>query len=121
VLRASLKKSTFRPDLLRRYVEFIYAGFWQFSGSRIVFNWYREFNAPEAHLRKIQVLILRLFLDSGLPEVLRGTLQAVPDGKAEAFHGEAAFLAVLHQYNHLEAEPEGDRQPINPIQPESPG
>ena len=72
-------------------------------------------------MRKVQVLILRLFLDSGLPEELRGTLQVVPEGKPQAFHGEEAFLAVLRQFIRLESEPECVPHPPNPIQPQNPG
>jgi hypothetical protein len=49
----------------------------------------------EAHLRKIQVFILRLFIDSESPSLLRGTVQAVPEGKPAAFQGEEALLAAL--------------------------
>jgi hypothetical protein len=58
-------------------------------------------------LRKIQVLILRLFLDSGFPAELRGSLQAVPRGKLQAFQGEETLLAVLRQFNQLEGAGEG--------------
>jgi len=48
-------------------------------------------------LRKIQVFILRLFIDTESPSLLRGTVQAVPEGKPAAFQGEEALLAALRK------------------------
>jgi hypothetical protein len=72
-------------------------------------------------LRKIQVLILRLILDSGIPAELRGTMQAVPEGEPHGFHGEEAFMAILRQYNQIDVEPESDQAPTRSSEPENPG
>ena len=45
----------------------------------------------------IRVYILRLFIDSESPDTLRGTVQAVPEGKPAAFQGEEALLAALRR------------------------
>lgn len=48
-------------------------------------------------MRKAQVVILRLFLDSETPGVLRGMLQCIPEDDALSFAGEESLLAALRQ------------------------
>jgi hypothetical protein len=70
----------------------------------------------EVYLRKIQVLILRLILDSNSPTDLRGTLQAVPEGRAAAFYGEEALLAAVRRASDLQpaADPLAAANPAEP-------
>lgn len=48
-------------------------------------------------MRKAQVVILRLFLDSETPGVLRGMLQCIPEDEVLSFAGEESLLAALRQ------------------------
>ena len=67
-------------------------------------------------MRKIQVLILRLILDSNSPTDLRGTLQAVPEGRPAAFYGEVALLAAVRSASDLQptADPLAAANPAEP-------
>ena len=58
-------------------------------------------------MRKIRVFILRLFIDSDSPLLLRGTVQPVPEGKPAAFQGEEALLAALRE---AEGEEEKEKE-----------
>jgi hypothetical protein len=48
-------------------------------------------------VRTIQTFILRLLVDSAKPEVLRGTLQPLPEGESRPFVSDQALLALLRQ------------------------
>lgn len=47
-------------------------------------------------MRTTQTLILRLLVDPGEPEALRGVLQTVINGEEHAFSDAQSLLAVLH-------------------------
>ena len=85
-----------------------------------------NFSDAEAYLCKIQVVILRLILDSNSPTDLRGALQAVPEGRPVAFCGEKALLAVVRGASDLQpaADPLAVANPTevqdNPNNPGSP-
>jgi hypothetical protein len=46
-------------------------------------------------MRTVQVIIVRLLIDSGAPGMLRGTVQLVADDEARPFAGERPLLALL--------------------------
>jgi hypothetical protein len=60
-------------------------------------------------VRTIQTFILRLLVDPAEPEVLRGTLQLVPEGETQPFVGERELLALLRQLAFATLEASSDR------------
>src|SRR5450759_3122492 len=74
-----------------------------------------NFSDAEATLRKIQVVILRLILDSNSPTDLRGALQAVPEGRPVAFCGEKALLAEVRGASYRQLVPGGRLELIRQI------
>jgi hypothetical protein len=48
-------------------------------------------------MHTIQVFVLRLFVDSENPQVLRGAVRSVPDGETHPFRDEQALLALLRR------------------------
>ena len=68
-------------------------------------------------MRAIQTYILRLFVDSDVPECLRGSLQALTEPDTRPFAGEQTLLEILHTFVN-----EGVRagQDLSPQESESP-
>lgn len=48
-------------------------------------------------MHTVQVLVLRLFVESEQPDSVRGALRAVPDGETYAFADEKALIVLLRQ------------------------
>jgi hypothetical protein len=53
-------------------------------------------------MRTIQTFILRLFVDTDAPEMLRGALQNIAERQTYPFADEQALLVVLRQIARLE-------------------
>ncbi|MCU0485873.1 MAG: hypothetical protein MUC85_07135 [Anaerolineales bacterium] len=50
-------------------------------------------------MRVIQTIILRLLIDSDLPQSLRGVMQVVGDSEQHSFTDEQSLLALLRRLN----------------------
>jgi hypothetical protein len=59
-------------------------------------------------MRTIRVFVLRLLVDPAEAKVLRGALQAVPEGETMPFADEQALLALLWQEASRPADLPGD-------------
>ncbi len=62
-------------------------------------------------MRTIRTVILRLFIDSDTPGLLRGSLQPVGASTAVSFRGEQDLLELL---NALERSPAQETEPGSP-------